>query len=199
MELNRKHIEEILKKKEAELNLSLRVKNKFLETVEKNFKSEINGLKEELEKTKNDAEDSFTNSTMRLSELRKSHRNEIIVLEATHEFEVAEKVKETVDSTFAFMIEGMNKPWDATILSFQLARGPFDVTNVDFNAHCEVTPYFDVRNLSLPLWQNFATKYKDIVILSCPKLRALPFQYGCSGCGGATNDISVLGSGNKDV
>ncbi|KAK8548016.1 hypothetical protein V6N12_060943 [Hibiscus sabdariffa] len=49
------------------------------------------GLKEELEKTKDKVETSAINFLRRLNEIKESHKNEIIVLNATHKFEVAEK------------------------------------------------------------------------------------------------------------
>ncbi|KAK8682765.1 hypothetical protein V6N13_055139 [Hibiscus sabdariffa] len=61
--------------------------------------SEIEGLKEELEKTKDKVETSAINFLRRLNEIKESHKNEIIVLNATHKFEVAEKVRANADAT----------------------------------------------------------------------------------------------------
>ncbi|KAK8973004.1 hypothetical protein V6N11_028593 [Hibiscus sabdariffa] len=84
----------------------------------------------------------------KLIELKESLKNEILVLKATHGVEVTEKVKATIYATSAFMIEGMKKSRDDAILSYQLACGPFDVIDMDFNALSKVTIYFEVRNLS---------------------------------------------------
>ncbi|KAK8680854.1 hypothetical protein V6N13_109792 [Hibiscus sabdariffa] len=106
--------------------------------------------------------------------------------------EVAEKVKATTYATVAFMIEGMDRAQDDVILGFQSAHGPFSVTDVNFNALCEVTTYFFLRNPFGASWELFVAKYRDTTTNVHHELRMFPSPDNQNGRENATVGNRIL-------
>ncbi|KAK8594975.1 hypothetical protein V6N13_015884 [Hibiscus sabdariffa] len=97
------------------------------------------------------------------------------------------------------MIEGMNRSQDAVILGFQLACMPFSVFDVGFNALCEVTINFDVRNPFGSSWKSIVAKYRDIMTNTCSELRMLTSPSDKNDREDASGDDNESGNSGEDL